>query len=155
MSWVVRNPSDPHPELIHIRFGDPISINSKTYDILQTLNIGCCGSCPISTMTWRVSEERQSRVWIGGRGVWRGLRATFGGGGGLGAIFRGVLDEGLVWGLLKVFLPKACVQQSLCRRSLGQSFEATAIGSVTRGKLNKYEKECDVWMWLSPVTAWR
>ena len=22
MSWVVRNPSDPHPELIHIRFGD-------------------------------------------------------------------------------------------------------------------------------------
>ena len=60
----------------------------------------------------------------------------------------------LVWGLLKVFLPKACMQQSLCRWSLAQSFKATAIGSVTRGKLDKYEKECDIWMWLSRVTAW-
>ena len=50
-----------------------------------------------------------------------------------------------MWGLLKVFLPKACAQQSLCRRSLAQSFEATAIGHVTRGKLDKYEKECDIW----------
>ena len=51
----------------------------------------------------------------------------------------------LLWGLLKVFLPKACMQWSLCRQSIAQSFEATAIGSVTRGKLDKYEKECDVW----------
>ena len=49
-----------------------------------------------------------------------------------------------MWGLLKVFLPKACAQRSLCRWSLAQSFEATAIGSVTRGKLDKYERECDV-----------
>ena len=38
-----------------------------------------------------------------------------------------------VWGLLKVFLPKACMQWSLCRRSIAQLFEATAIGSVTKG----------------------
>ena len=38
------------------------------------------------------------------------------------------------------------MQQSLCRRSIAQSFEATAIGSVTRGKLDKYDKECDVWV---------
>ena len=58
----------------------------------------------------------------------------------------------LVWGLLKVFLPKACAQQSLCRRSLAQSFKATAIGSVTRGKLDKYER---MWcmVWLSCVTV--
>ena len=45
--------------------------------------------------------------------------------------------RGAMWGLLKVFLPKACVQRSLCRRSIAQSFEATATGSVTRGKLDK------------------
>ena len=37
------------------------------------------------------------------------------------------------------------MQQSLCRQSLAQLFEATAIRSVTRGKLDKYDKECDVW----------
>ena len=47
--------------------------------------------------------------------------------------------------MLKVFLPKACTQWSLCRWSLAQSFEATAIRSVTRGKLDKYEKEYDIW----------
>ena len=31
------------------------------------------------------------------------------------------------------------------QQSLAQSFEATAIGSVTRNKLDKYEKECDIW----------
>ena len=58
-----------------------------------------------------------------------------------------------LWGLLKVFLPKACAQWSLCRWSLAQLFKATAIGSVTRGKLDKYEKECDIWMWLSRLTV--
>ena len=38
------------------------------------------------------------------------------------------------------------MQQSLYRWSLAQLFKATAIGSVTRGKLDKYEKECDVWI---------
>ena len=46
-------------------------------------------------MTWRVSEERQSRVQIGGYGVQRGLQATFGGGGGLGAIFGGGVGQGV------------------------------------------------------------
>ena len=59
-----------------------------------------------------------------------------------------------VWSLLMVFLPKACMQQSLCRRSLALSFEAIAIESVMRGKLDKYKRECVVWMWLSLVTVW-
>ena len=60
-----------------------------------------------------------------------------------------------VWGLLKVFLPKACAQQSLCRWSIAQSFKATAIGSVTRGKLDKYEKECDVWcVTVTMIVTW-
>ena len=32
----------------------------------------------------------------------------------------------LLWGLLQVFLPKACMQWSLCRWSIAQLFEATA-----------------------------
>ena len=59
-----------------------------------------------------------------------------------------------VWGLLKVFLPKACVQRSLCRWSIAQSFKATAIGSVTRGELDKYEKECDVWCVTVTYGVW-
>ena len=35
MSWVVRNPSDPHPELIHIQFGDSIQ---KSYKRLKKFN---------------------------------------------------------------------------------------------------------------------
>ena len=62
------------------------------------------------------------------------------------ATYRSKLDlSEVLWGLLKVFLPKACTQRSLCRRSLAQLFKATAIGSVTRSKLDNYEKECDVW----------
>ena len=55
----------------------------------------------------------------------------------------------VLWGLLKVFLPKACAQRSLCRQSLAQSFEATAIGSVTRVNLTNikesvtYVCDCD------------
>ena len=45
-----------------------------------------------------------------------------------------------LWGLLKVFLPKACMQWSLCRWSLAQSFEATAIGSVTRVNLTNMKE---------------
>ena len=59
-----------------------------------------------------------------------------------------------MWGLLKVFLPKACVQQSLCRWSLAQSFEATAIGSVTRVNLKNIKESvtyvCDYHVWLWP-----
>ena len=54
----------------------------------------------------------------------------------------------LLLGLLKVFLPKACMQRSLCRWSLAQSFKATANRSVTRGKLDKYEKR----VWCMDVT---
>ena len=46
-------------------------------------------------MTRRVSEEHRSRVRIGGYRVRRGLRATFGGGGGLGVIFRGSVGGGV------------------------------------------------------------
>ena len=60
-----------------------------------TLNIGCRGSHPISNMTWRVSEECQSRVQIRGCRVRRGLQATFRGGGGLGAAFRGCVGWGV------------------------------------------------------------
>ena len=50
-----------------------------------------------------------------------------------------------MWGLLKVFLPKACVQRSLCRWSIAQSFEATAeLGLWQRVNLTN-KKECDVW----------
>ena len=57
-----------------------------------------------------------------------------------------------VWGLLKVFLPKACAQRSLCRWSIAQSFEATAeLGLWQRVNLTNM-KECDVWcdchVWL-------
>ena len=45
------------------------------------------------------------------------------------------ITNGAVWGLLKVFLPKACMQQSLA-----QSFEATAIGSVTRVNLTNIKE---------------
>ena len=41
MSWVVRNPSDPHPELIHIRFGDstvPSHGTFKQYTLLDRLS---------------------------------------------------------------------------------------------------------------------
>ena len=37
------------------------------------------------------------------------------------------------------------MQQSLCRQSIAQSFKATVIRSVTKGKLDKYENECDIW----------
>ena len=50
--------------------------------------------------------------------------------------------NGTLWGLLKVFLPKACAQRSLCRWSLAQSFEATAIGSVTRVNLTNIRVWC-------------
>ena len=57
-----------------------------------------------------------------------------------------------VWGLLKVFLPKACVQPSLCRWSLAQSFKATAIGSVTKVNLTNMKESvmyvCDCHMLL-------
>ena len=46
-------------------------------------------------MTWRVSEEHQSGVQIGGYGFRRGLRATFGGGGGLKAIYGGGVRQGV------------------------------------------------------------
>ena len=57
-----------------------------------------------------------------------------------------------VWGLLKVFLPKACMQRFLCRWSIVQSFEATAeLGLWQRVNLTNM-KECDIWcdchMWL-------
>ena len=59
----------------------------------------------------------------------------------------------MVWGLLKVFLPKACMQWSLCRRSIAQSFEATAeLGLWQRVNLTNM-KECDVCVWLSCVTV--
>ena len=53
----------------------------------------------------------------------------------------------LVWGLLKVFLPKACLQQSIA-----QLFEATAELGLTKGELDKYER---MWrmVWLSRVTV--
>ena len=62
------------------------------------------------------------------------------------------LLETLLWGLLKVFLPKACTQRSLCRWSIAQSFEATAeLGLWQRVNLTN-KKECDVWsdchVWL-------
>ena len=60
-----------------------------------TLNIGCCRSLPISAMTWRVCKEHQSRVQIRGFGVQRGLWATFRGGGGLRAAFRGGVRQGV------------------------------------------------------------
>ena len=58
----------------------------------------------------------------------------------------------VVWGLLKVFLPKACTQWSLCRQSIAQSFKAIAeLGLWQRVNLTNM-KECDVWydchMWL-------
>ena len=46
----------------------------------------------------------------------------------------------VVWSLLKVFLPKACVQWSLCRWSLAQLFEATANWVCDEGKLDKYKR---------------
>ena len=60
----------------------------------------------------------------------------------------------MLWGLLKVFLPKACAQWSLCRWSIAQSFEATAeLGLWQRVNLTNM-KECDVWcdchVWLWP-----
>ena len=33
---------------------------------------------------------------------------------------------GVLWGLLKVFLPKACMQRSLCRWSVAQLFKVAA-----------------------------
>ena len=85
-SWPGPLPSTPH-----------WSRPSSTLDIAYyfndaTLNIGCCRSCPISAMTWRVSKECWSRVHIRG---YSGLQATFGIDGGLRAIFGG----GVRWGV--------------------------------------------------------
>ena len=90
--------SGPSPGIPHL------SWPPSTLDIMYclnnlTLNIGCCGSRLISAMAQRVSEECWSRVWIRGCGIWRGLRVSFGGGGGLGAaigedVGRGVGVEG-------------------------------------------------------------
>ena len=77
-----------------------------------TLNIGCHRSCPISAMTQRVSEEPQSRVWIRGCRVQRGLRVTFGGGGGLRAAFRGGVRQG-------VRVEGACSSVGNCWKELG------------------------------------
>ena len=59
-----------------------------------------------------------------------------------------------VWGLLKVFLPEACAQRSLCRWSIAQSFEATAeLGLWQRVNLTNMRKsviygcDCHVWLW--------
>ena len=47
----------------------------------------------------------------------------------------------MLWGLLKVFLPKACTQCSLCRQSLAQLFEATAeLGLWQRVNLTNMKK---------------
>ena len=46
-------------------------------------------------MAWRVSEECQSGVQIGGCGVQRGLLVTFRGGGGLRAAFGGGVGRGV------------------------------------------------------------
>ena len=46
--------------------------------------------------------------------------------------------------------PKACAQWSLCRRSIAQSFKATAIGSVTKGwtwQIWERVWHMDVWLW--------
>ena len=96
---------------------------SATLDITYyfndvTLNIGCHGSCPISVMIWRVSEEHQSGVWIGGYGVRRGLWATLGQDGGLGAIFGG----GVGWG---VGIEGAC-------RSVGDCWKGLRIRSTLK-----------------------
>ena len=63
-------------------------------------------------MTWRVSEEHWSRVWIGGYGVQRGLQATFGGGGGLGVIFGGSVRRG-------VGVEEVCSSVGDCWKGLG------------------------------------
>ena len=91
-SWPGPSPSIPHQ-----------SWPSSTLDIAYyfndaTLNIGCCSSCPISAMTWRVSKEHWSGVQIRGCGVRRGLWATFGGGGGLWATFWGGRGLGAAFG---------------------------------------------------------
>ena len=40
MSWVVRNPSDPHPELIHIQFGDSnfLTVHQKNLDQIYIIS---------------------------------------------------------------------------------------------------------------------
>ena len=88
-SWPGPFPGTPHQ-----------SWPSSTLDITYyfnntTLNIGYCRSHPISATTWRVSKKCQSGVWIGGYRVWRGLQATFRGGGGLGVILRGSVGQGV------------------------------------------------------------
>ena len=79
----------PSPSIPHQSW--PTStLNIMYYFNDVTFNIGCHRSCPISATTWRVSEECQRRVWIGGCRVWRGLWATFGGGVGWGVRVEGV-----------------------------------------------------------------
>ena len=78
----------------------------------MTLNIGCHRGHLISATTWRVSEECWSGVWIGGYRVQRGLQATFGGGGGLGVIFRGSVG----WG---VGVEGVCSSVGDCWKGLG------------------------------------
>ena len=50
-----------------------------------------------------------------------------------------------MWGLLKVFLPKACPQWSLCRQSLAQLFEATAELDLWQRVNLTNMKECVIW----------
>ena len=95
-----------------------------------TLNIGCHGSHPISTMTWRVSEECQSGIWIRGCGVQRGLQVTFRGGGGLGVAFGGGVRQGVGVG-------GAC-------GSVGNCWEELRMGSTPKR----------LWNWEA-VRVWR
>ena len=99
------------------------SILPSTLDIAYclndpTLNIRCYGSHPNSIIAWRVSKECWSRVQIGRCEIQRGLRVTFGGGGGLRVAFgRGVGREVRVEGM--------CHSVGACWKGLG-------IGSTSK-----------------------
>ena len=72
---------------------------------------------------------------MGGHGVWRGLWATFGGGGGLGVIFRGGVRQG-------VGVEGACSSVGDCWKGLGIStpkclWNSEAVGVQRMPKVSK------------------
>ena len=108
----------------------PSTLDITYYFNDLTLNIGCCRGRPISTMAWRVSEEHQSGVQIGGCGVWRGLWVTLGGGGSLRVALRGGVRQG-------VRVEGAC-------SSIGDCWKGLGIGSTLK----------HLWNW-EVVGVWR
>ena len=109
--YYISSQPGPSPSTSHWSWPS-LTLDIAYYFNNMTLNIRCRKSRPISATTWRVSEKCQSGVWIGGYGVQKGLRATFRGGGGLIAIFRG----GVGWG---VGVEEACSSVGDCWKGLG------------------------------------